>query len=269
MKINDIKEMTLFEHKFWLQILGDHSRFILNALSPKETAFIQQAQSFIELFDGLLEKARQTPSQEELSVLNQQAYDAALKIRGFKFKIIERHITGKIDISLSPTFINHMLNELDEYIHILISLINRTLSETKDINLHLLWLPDGADHAAGLAGRLDMSQRELINKNRMYEKTFNNLYLKAIEFRGYMRTGIYEFPALKRLNFEANYIMTCFKELLNQLREKVLKKEVLGTFSPLMPDHMFREECYYLTKLSMVSEVKAPECDPGKPRIIE
>jgi len=30
---------------------------------------------------------------------------------------------------------------------------------------------------------------------------------------------------------------------------------------------MFREECYYLTKLSMVASIKEPDCDPGKPRV--
>ena len=32
-------------------------------------------------------------------------------------------------------------------------------------------------------------------------------------------------------------------------------------------NHMIREECYYLTKLSMVSHIKNPECDPTKSRI--
>lgn len=268
MKFNNIREIAIFEHRFWLQILGDHSRFILNALSPKETTFIQQAERFIALFDELLEKVRLSHPEENLSILNQQAYAAAVQIRQFKLKIIERHITGKIDISLSPTFINHMLNELDEYIHILKALIKGNVPDVKDIHLHLLWLLDGSGHAAGLAGDLDMAQKELINKSKGFEKNFNDMYLRAIEFHGYMRTGIYEFPALEKLNYDANNVMTCFKEFLKELGDAILRKEVLGTLSPLMPDHMFREECYYLTKLSMVSKIKAPECDPAKPRIM-
>lgn len=110
--------MTLFEHRFWLQILGDHSRFILNALSPKETASVRQAEQFISLFDNLLEKVRRPISDEELHKLNGEAYNAAMEIRKFKLSILTRHIEGKIDISLPPTFINHMLNELDEYIYL-------------------------------------------------------------------------------------------------------------------------------------------------------
>lgn len=33
-----------------------------------------------------------------------------------------------------------------------------------------------------------------------------------------------------------------------------------------MADHMFREECYYLTKLAMVAGTKNPTCDSTKPR---
>ncbi len=49
----------------------------------------------------------------------------------------------------------------------------------------------------------------------------------------------------------------------------ILKKTALGILDPLIPDHMLREECYYLRKLSSVSDVKSPTCDPGKPRIVE
>jgi cell division protease FtsH len=58
-----------------------------------------------------------------------------------------------------------------------------------------------------------------------------------------------------------------FMEFLNALKEARLSKEVLGRITPIIPDHMYREECYYLTKLSQVSSVKKPGCDPGKPRI--
>ncbi|MDD4402872.1 MAG: DUF2935 domain-containing protein [Desulfitobacteriaceae bacterium] len=49
----------------------------------------------------------------------------------------------------------------------------------------------------------------------------------------------------------------------------LFNKTVLGIIDPLIPDHMLREECYYLFKLSAVSDVESPTCDPGKPRIME
>jgi hypothetical protein len=61
--------------------------------------------------------------------------------------------------------------------------------------------------------------------------------------------------------------MTCFKEYLKELGKGVMEKKILGILSPLVTDHMFREECYYLTKLSWVANTNEPGCDPAKPRI--
>lgn len=261
------KEMTIFEHQFWLQILGDHSRFIFDALSPKEIALVRQARDFIVLFDNLLEKSRKPLTVEELEELNCEAYNAAMKIREFKLALLAKHIAGKIDISLPPTFINHMLNELDDYIFILNTLMKGKMSLESDLHLHLLWLSDGAGHASSIASRLDDTEKELISKSEAYEKIFTDLYLKAIEFRGYTRTGLCDFPALRRLNEDADEKMTSFKEFLKQLEKGIEQKKVLSILSPLVTDHMFREECYYLTKLSMTAKTREPDCNPTKPRV--
>lgn len=267
MNISNIKEIILFEHHFWLQILGDHSRFILNSLSTKEVPFIEQANRFKDLFDNLLKKSKQPLSEEEIFVLNNHAYDAAMRIRDFKLDILSRQITDKITTSLPPTFFNHMVNEVEEYICILTKLIEGGIPNIGSIDLHLLWLPDGAGHASSIASGLDMTEKELIKKSNQYSKEFNNLYLRTIEYNGYTRTGICDFPALDSLNNSADRVMSCFKEFLNELKRGIIEKKILGTIMPLVPDHMFREECYYLTKLSMVSNIKRPECDPTKPRV--
>ncbi|AGF54495.1 hypothetical protein B0P06_001432 [Clostridium saccharoperbutylacetonicum] len=267
MKFNSIKDKTLFEHQFWLQILGDHSRFILNALSPNEEAFIQKTNAFITLFDDLLAKSHDSPSQEDIEDLNREAYAAAMKIREFKLIILSKQITDKINISLPPTFVSHMLNELDEYLLILTTLIKDKPPTADPIHLHLLWLPDGSGHASTIASNLDMTQKELIKRSKEYSKEFDNLYLRTIDYNGYTRTKIFDFPALAKLNYDVSNIMGSFKNFLDALKDAIIEKQVLGTLAPLAADHMHREECYYLTKLSMVSEVKDPNCDPTKPRI--
>ncbi|WP_251861845.1 DUF2935 domain-containing protein [Clostridium sp. Marseille-Q2269] len=267
MKLNNIKEITLFEHHFWLQILGDHSRFILNSLSSKEVEFIERANKFKNLFDNLLKKSKQKLSQEELIILNNHAYDAAMRIREFKLSIINRQITDKIIISLPPTFINHMVNEVSEYICILTELMRGNIYPAGDIYLHLLWLPDGSGHASNISSSLDMTEKKLIEKSKEYSKEFDELYLRTIEYNGYTRIGICNFPALDKLNSDVDKSMSCFKEFLNELKKGIIENKILATLVPLVPDHMFREECYYLTKLSMVSNIEKPECDPTKPRI--
>ncbi|EHJ00667.1 hypothetical protein CDLVIII_4135 [Clostridium sp. DL-VIII] len=264
---NGIREITLFEHRFWLQILGDHSRFILNSLSPKENSFVHKANEFINLFDDLLARSRKSISNENLHELNYKSYSAAMKIREFKLVILCKQIEDKIYINLPPTFINHMLNELEEYLTILNDLIKGNIPPIIDLHLHLLWLPDGSGHAETIASTLDMTQKELIKISKEYSKIFTDLYLRTIEYKGYTRTNICEFEALRKHNIYAYEVMNCFKKFLKELEAAVQEKKVLGTIYPLMLDHMYREECYYLTKLSMISNIEAPNCNPTKPRI--
>lgn len=114
---------------------------------------------------------------------------------------------------------------------------------------------------------LDPTEKDTIKLGKKFAKTFENLYLKAIEFNGYTRTGAMDFPALDKLNEDAYNEMTCFKDFLEKVELHVIEKKLLGTILPLTPDHMFREECYYQTKLALVTKLKKPDCDPTKPRV--
>lgn len=82
-----------------------------------------------------------------------------------------------------------------------------------------------------------------------------------------MRTNLKDFPAFRRLHKEVDIEMKLFTAFLNELEEMELTAEVLDRISPLMPDHMLREECYYLTKLAQLELVSHPNCQADKPRI--
>lgn len=102
---------VLFEHRFWLQILGDHSRFIYNSLKPKETKDIQLAHHFITEFDQLLGQARLPDAGNALEQLNNQAYQLTVHLQQFKLNILDRLLLRQIQIGLPPTFINHMIHQ--------------------------------------------------------------------------------------------------------------------------------------------------------------
>lgn len=261
------EKTILFEHRFWLQILGDHGRFIFNALSPEETGEIEKAQGFITIFDELLDQARQDIAGSGLMVLTRQAYSYSVEIREFKLHLLKRHLAGKIKIQLTPTFINHMLNELEEYMRLLCALLSGQIPVFHPVHHHLLWLPDAVGHAAGIISNLDEVEKDFMKKSIEFRKGFEGLHDKAIEISGYMRTNLNKFPALSRFNCQAEMMMIPFKEFLEELAELKLNNQLLGTLLPLMADHMAREECYYLIKLSEVSEVMLPDCNPAKPRL--
>ncbi|QUH24562.1 DUF2935 domain-containing protein [Serpentinicella alkaliphila] len=262
----DIKAVTIFENQFWLQVLGDHARFIFDSLAPSEIQYIQRAQYFITIFDSLLNESRKPLTDEQLKVLTNQAYYYAQEIRAFKLDIIKIHLIGDIKIQLPPTFLNHMVNEVEEYIRVLSYLLMNQIPPNHPIYLHLLWLLDAAGHASAISGDLDMVEKQLIKKSEKFMENFEDFYIKSVEMAGYMRTCLDRYPALDRFNNQVELEITLFKKFLKELEGLEICNKVLGTLFPLLLDHMYREECYYLIKLAESSNVTMPDCDPTKPR---
>jgi hypothetical protein len=261
------RQAALFEHRFWLQILGDHARFMLDTLAAKELKALQQAERFKDVFDQLLELARQDVQDTELARLNQSAYEQALQFRAFKLHLLQLNVMGELSIGLSPTFINHMVNELEEYLRVLDSLVlGKKPPSFSALHHHLLWLSDAYGHAFSIAAELDLVEQRLIAQSQQFARHFQEFYIKAVEMVGYTRARLHQFPALSRFNRQVEMELALFRHFLREIEEMELDAEALGTLSPLIPDHMAREECYYLSKLAQVSEVSAPDCDPGKPR---
>lgn len=259
--------VVLFEHRFWLQVLGDHARFIHHSLSPDEQLEISRAKCFMQNFDQLLEMSRQNISFPEIDKLNAMAYRKMQELRAFKLHLLKRHLTEKIGLLLPPTFINHMVNEVEDAIRVTSHLLRGELPpKPSPIELHLLWLQDAIGHAGAIHDNLDPTESKLREKGHAFTHQFKDYYLKSVEFAGYLRTNLDQFPALSRLNKEVELEMHLFLEFLRELEEMRMTNVALGVLTPLMADHMAREELYYLMKLSQVSEVCGAPGDPTKPR---
>lgn len=262
----DFDGTARYEHSFWLQILGDHSRFIHDALAPVQKEEIEKASMFIREFDTLLDQAK-AANPMQLAV---KANVEVKKLREFKLDLLSKHLIGKVKIHLSPTFINHMLNELEEYIRILEHLKSGQVPPVyHEVHHHLLWLLDAAGHSDSISSNLDSAEKRLREKSNLFTKHFDDFYQKAVELRGYLRTGLTTFPALDKFNSDAQLEIKLFQNFLHEIEELKLSNQALGTFSPLIADHMFREECYYLLKLAEAANLDLPNCDPAKPRLNE
>jgi hypothetical protein len=261
---NGFKDAALFEHRFWLQVLGDHARFLHESLAPVEKEEIETANYFINTFDRLLGRVAST----DVVHLSMRADEEAKKIRQFKLELIAKMLTGNVKIHLGPTFVNHMVNEVEEYIRVLSYLKKGEIPPVfHELHHHTVWLLDAAGHAGAIQSNLDQVEKRLKAKSEKYMKHFEDFYLKAVEMTGYLRTNLSSFPALQKLNMDVTVEIQLFMKFLDELKELELTEQALGTFAPLMADHMFREECYYLSKVAESSQLDGPNCDPGKARV--
>jgi hypothetical protein len=264
----DYETAAVYEHRFWLQILGDHTRFIHQALSPGEQEEIHRASCFIHAWDQLLQLARGEMGNTLLEYLNQEAFQKAEELRAFKLHLLKRQLTGSVGLNLPPAFINHMVNEVEEALSIFSHLLRKQSPPLGNpLHLHLLWLQDAVGHAGSIHDGLDLTELKLKMLSHDFMKQFEQYYLKAVEFAGFLRTNLGRYPALNRFNKEIELEMALFVEFLRELKEMRITHETLGTLTPLMADHMAREELYYLTKLSLVTEGVRPSGDPASPRV--
>ncbi|HEK9101747.1 DUF2935 domain-containing protein [Bacillus pfraonensis] len=253
------QESALFEHKFWLRVLGDHAQFLLDALAPSEKEDIQKAMYFVQIFDRFLNNIDTV----NLITFAKDAHEAAEGIRKFKLSIIRKQLEGKIKIHFTPTFLNHMVNEVEEYITVLEYLMKGEVPPIfHELHYHLVWLTDAAGHAGSISGGLDLVEKRLKEKCEEYEKHFEQFYLKAVEMTGYLRTELHSFPALKKFTKDVSLELTLFSRFLHELEELELSDQILTIISARMADHMAREECYYLLKLAQASGLEMPKCNP-------
>ncbi len=243
-------QTAVFEHQFWLQILGDHSRFIHDSLYPSQKEDIAKANHFIKLFDQLHMQA-QSINPSNAVPFAMTVIEPVAQLKAFKLSIIKRHLTGQMGIHLTPTFVNHMVNELEEYERI-VSYLKQGQEPPvcHELHHHLVWLVDAAGHAGAINDQMDAVEKKLKKQSKAFMKHFEQFYLKAVELTGYLRTNVHHFPALNRFTHDVEVEMKLFMTFLKELEEWEVSAEVLSIFTASMADHMYREERYYLMKLA-------------------
>ncbi len=250
----DIQE----EIKFWTQIMRDHGEFQYTNLSPKEKEAINTAAHFIKLFEKLHKEicsSSRKLSPKALSNLVNKNKEALTQFINFKRVLLSRLITCDIELGMPPSFLNHMINEALEYYNVL-CLFDQTAPFNKvleNIRLHKVWLPDASGHASAIAADLDPIEFNLIHEARDYVNKFDHLFKKAFEMynmfkRTKLENGLQYFNNEVKITLE-DFI--CFLEKLENI-SKQCKIYKVGTFSHLMPNHMIREEKYYIYRVNLI-----------------
>lgn len=256
------QKTQVFENRFWLRIMLDHLYIILNALHYREVEERNRAESMIKTYNELLERVWDTVAPEGLKKLNEEAYKATEEIRIYKLHLLRRQLNGNISLAISSDLTSRLISEAEYYLDLLFLFLQNKKYIIQPIPLHMLWLYDAAGHAVDIANGFNFSNADLKNKTLSYQTDFILLYVRAAEMRGFFRTGMEDFPAFDQFNEDVNARLTEFTEFFVDLNFKIIKGRVPTSVSSVMLDHMYREECYYLTQLSKISKIRAPICDP-------
>lgn len=244
--------------RFWTGIMRDHGEFILTSLSYNEQEAIRLANYYKEAFSVLHEQSKNI-AENDTAAFNQllsQSMNLLLNFINFKKLLLARQLTCRLDTSLPPTFYNHMINEAMDFYNTIVRIQsnvqpNRLL---ENLELNKLWITDAAGHAAIIASDLDPTEKIFINEAQEFEKVFNWLSLKTEELsKMLVRTGLSD-GSLELLNEQAIKKLEEFTCFLARLRDLKARCKVLGILKLLIPDHMIREQNYYLQELKSIGK---------------
>lgn len=246
----NIKEEIIF----WTGILRDHTEFMLNDFAFTENNYIEKTEAFKKLFNKIHNDTLNAKVIERDDILTTNKIIVS-KFINFQKNILKDLLTCKVNLAMTPTFLNHMINEAMEfYIVIRILEQSRSTSPLETLKLHKVWLPDAAGHAKAIASQLDGIEDSYINTAMSFVDRFDKLFKKAFEmYIMYERTSLAN-GNLSLLNKEIEVVMNDFILFLKDIENnrKTCSIHATGTFKPLILNHMMREEKYYLERIKQL-----------------
>lgn len=149
-----------------MQIFRDHMIFFQLTLAEKEDVIlntVNEVLSTIIAMSGII--VDEGINETNLGEINQIREE----IREIKEEILRRQLENTIKINLPPTFVNHMINQLEEFDKVLysISLIGQLpiLSLSELFAEQYIWLVDTTRHTETIYNRLDLSEEKNIKNN--------------------------------------------------------------------------------------------------------
>lgn len=255
------------ENRFWLQIIGDNARTMLHAFSPDEKEETNHTRAFITRFDDLLARARQNLTPEQISQLNRDAMQATGDIRKFILKILRSQLVEGFQILILPIYLSHMVSAAELYLYILGALMKNRQPQLDFLYLATFWLPLFAAQAARIANSVGVYMRPFIQQANDFSINFRTQFLRAIEYQGFTRIGVPDYPVLIQFRNDVEGQMLAFAEFIVDLIQVIQARGLPGTLTLLQMDLLYRQVCYFATKLSYFSKKPRPACDPASLRL--
>jgi hypothetical protein len=159
-------------------------------------------------------------------------------------------------MNFTPTHINHQINEAIEFRHLLIMPEESVIDTPAELLTRIkIWLMDGSGHASVLMSFLDPSETLVAAEVQMFREKFDKLLIKVSELEMMLiRANVYKGALL--LAEETIEWMDNFTAFLEKFKKIRMQCEVLGngTLSPLIPDHLIREQKYFVSKIKLYME---------------
>ncbi|HHW13380.1 MAG TPA: DUF2935 domain-containing protein [Firmicutes bacterium] len=236
------------EVAFWRSILADHAEFACDNLGPEEEAAVERAEELRRRLAG-------APGEAPVEATVTEAQE----LIAFQRQLLHRLLAGRVVLHLRPVDLSHMIKEAEEFLRLAGVLPLPSSPVGRLLHLHWFWLEDAAHHSPCIALALDPAERALSERYRYLEKLLLDLSLKARRQAEVLSQTGYGPAAVRELTKESRRAIESHVAELERLKEGILRCELEIDAKPVVPDHLIREERYYLNQaLRLAAEVLPP-----------
>lgn len=244
------------EHLFWLEILQDHAYFIRDHLSPSEIEYVNISQQYIKLFGDLIVLLRSIPRSvnhrdDAMIYFSKRAWPVANGYFEFEGKMQALRIDNKVNLNLSPTYLNGTLAENQEYLRIL-----RQLVQGKEpvilplVDLMDLWLEDQLGHAVLFKNLLDPIEMVATRQAEAYISQYQVFIVQNRHLKGYLRFKEPGFARQREFAYDVGKTTLEMNRFISSMVIKYKESKILNKSTLRFLEHHFPETCYFIKKLS-------------------
>jgi hypothetical protein len=244
------------EHLFWLEVLQDHAYFVRDHLSPSEAKFVNTSQQYIQLFGELIAELGNIPhsaraADESMIYFSQKALPVAKGYFEFEGNLQALRIDNKVNLNLTPTYLNGTLAENQEYLRQLSFLVQgREPAVLPLVSLMELWLEDQLGHALLFRNLLDPIEFSASKQADVYISKFQGFLVQNHQLKGYLRFKEPGFARQRDFAYEVGRTTLEMSQYVYKMVIKFKENTILNRSTLRFLEHHFPETCYFIKKLS-------------------
>jgi len=262
------------EHSFWLEMLQDHAYFVRDGLSPNESEYVEIARQFIRLYDELIGELQSIPrhagyQDSQMIDFSRKAWQVVKSYYDFEGTLQSLRIDNKVNLNLSPTYLNGTLSENQEYLRILSYLAQGQepvrLSVTQVMDL---WLEDQLGHAVLFENLLDPIEVEANIATQEYKRRFQLYIVQNHHLKNYLRVKQPGFARQQEFIYQVGKTTLEMNQYIRTMVEKYKGNTLLNKTNLRFLEHHFPETCYFLASLSYYEprlQAEVGNCSLSKP----
>jgi hypothetical protein len=235
--------------------MKEHALFMKLGFACSDTELIRQAEQFYNEFAALEKQSYNISCEQEFMGFVDQIMPAVKNIFAFKRHVLQLLVHCEIGGYNYPLLIDHISREAMYFFKLLGKIRDGDMKYPVDsiVSDNVFWLRHMADHARFIAGLLDPSERDFVEKANDFAVKFERLQLQARDLDSMLWHSC---PDNDLVRFENDVTGATIKlrDFKKAARDLIASCKVVSLIPPLLADHVLREAEYFLEVLEIIKE---------------